>query len=543
MGTHSFTLPLPESIAWRTPLALLDRNGALYPDKLALVAPSLAPTGEARLTYGALARRVDQAAAALREAGLASGDHLGILMTNTAAAEYVTTALGAMRAGAIVVPLNARFALPELCAAIADMECTFLVHEASHDAAAGHLAEAFPALSGRVIRIGVDGDWAARLDRARVRPEEFPRVQENDVADILLTSGTTGRPKGVMLTHANAVATGIAVAGALSLGPEDTYQSPFPLFTSSGFHFNIMATLWAGATLVIEPAVDVEATLARMTRERTTVYCAVPAIYIFMLDAFDPGRHDVSAMRVFDYGGAPMAREVIRRLAEAFPHVELRQTYGLTEAGPTGTFLAGRDALRKIGSVGMGMPLCTVDVARPDGSRADDDEMGELVMRGPAVSQGYYKNPKATAATFHDGWLWTGDYGRRDAEGYLYYMDRRKDVIIRGGFNITSTEVENAIFEHPGVKEVAVVGIPHQKLGEDLCAFIVPKTSNPATDELSAFVAERIADFKVPRRWIFVSELPRNPTGKIQKHLLRARAELQLGINAGSGGSGSVDRT
>jgi len=522
MSTPSSTLPLPPDIVWRTPLALLARNAAQAPNRLALVAASAG--GESRLTYAALAFQVDVAAEALRQAGLAAGDHLAVLMTNSAAAEYVAIAFGAMRLGAVVVPLNARFAPPELRAAVEDMDCGFLVHETAFDTVAAGLVAACPALAGRIIRVGGNGDWAARTAAARPRPESFPVVGEDDLADILLTSGTTGRAKGVMLTHANAVATGIAIAGALSLGPDDTYQSPFPLFTSSGFHFNLMAAWWAGATMVIEPAVDLPATLARMTRERTTVYCAVPAVYIFMLDAYDPARHDLSAMRVFDYGGAPMAREVIRRLAESFPHVELRQTYGLTEAGPTGTFLPGRDALRKLGSLGTAMPLCEVAVARPDGTPAAPDEMGEVVMRGPAVARGYYRNPAATAETFCDGWLWTGDLGRRDADGYLYYMDRGKDVIIRGGFNITSMEVENAIFEHPGVKEVAVVAVPHAKLGEDLCAYVVPQAPAPAPDALMAFVAARIADYKVPRRWVFVSELPRNPTGKIQKNVLRERA-------------------
>jgi len=220
-----------------------------------------------------------------------------------------------------------------------------------------------------------------------------------------------------------------------------------------------------------------------------------------------------------------MAQDVIERLAKTFPHVELRQTYGLTEAGPSGTFLAGRDALRKLGSLGTAMPMCDVRVMRPDGSETDPDEMGEVVMRGPAVSQGYYKQPDATAETFRDGWLWSGDLARRDADGYLFYMDRKKDVIIRGGFNITSMEVEDAVFKHPSVEEVSVVAIPHEKLGEDLCAFVVPGKSKSVTkEELMDFLAPRIADYKIPRHWVFVSELPRNPTGKILKSELRERA-------------------
>lgn len=517
--------PLPPGVRWRTPFNLLARNARLYPNKLALIAAS-AMGGEARLSHAALAFAIDKAADALRGWGLRRGDHLAILMNNSAAAEYIVIAWGAMRLGAVVVPLNTRFALPELRAAVEDMDCRAIVHEAAFAETVAALDAGGERFGPRRIAVGPGGDWGAIYATGQPARGGFPVLGSDDLADILLTSGTTGRSKGVMLTHGNAVATGAAIAGGLDLGPQDTYQSPFPLFTSSGFHFNIMAAWWAGATMVVEPGVDLPATLARMTRERTTVYCAVPAVYIFMLDAYDPAQHDLSAMRVFDYGGAPMAREVIRRLADTFPQVELRQTYGLTEAGPSGTFLAGRDALRKLGSLGTPMPMCDVRVLRPDGSEAAPGEMGEIAMRGPAVSRGYYNRPEATAETFRDGWLWTGDLGQRDADGYLFYMDRGKDVIIRGGYNITSMEVENAIFEHPGVKEVAVVAIPHDRLGEDLCAFVVPQGDPPpAPADLQAFAAARIADYKVPRRWVFVPDLPRNPTGKILKNRLRERAQ------------------
>lgn len=516
--------PLPDTVEWRTPFDLLARNVALYPNKLALVASS-SEGKEERLSYAALAHAIDRAADGLRSYGLRRGDHVAILMTNCAAAEYVMIAWGAMRLGAVVVPLNARFAVPELLAAIEDMDCRYLVHETGFDETVSALTDRTDQIEGRCIRVGKDGDWAKIYEAGQALGGGFPDLLSEDLADILLTSGTTGRSKGVMLTHGNAVATGAAIAGGLDLGPQDTYQSPFPLFTSSGFHFNLMAAWWAGATMVIETEVDLEATLARMTRERTTVYCAVPAVYIFMLDAFDSARHDLSSMRVFDYGGAPMAQDVIRRLAKIFPHVELRQTYGLTEAGPSGTFLAGRDALRKLGSLGTPMPMCDVRVMRPDGTETDPDEMGEVVMRGPAVSQGYYKRPDANAEAFRDGWLWTGDLARRDADGYLFYMDRKKDVIIRGGYNITSMEVEDAIFEHPSVEEVAVVSVPHEKLGEDICAFVVLRKAKPTTrEELMEFLSARIADYKIPRRWVFVPELPRNPTGKILKNELRERA-------------------
>lgn len=523
------TQSLPADIECRTPLQLLARNAQLFPNKLAVVAECSTGT-QARLTYSALSWQVDRAADALRGAGIGRGDHLGILLNNNSALEYLSLALGAMRLGAVVIPLNARFADRELIAAINDMDCVALAYGTEFIGRISAFARRLANPLRLAILVGsgtADNarNWATVLEAGKADRGGFPEINENDLADILLTSGTTGRSKGVMLTHGNAVATGVAVAGSLSLGPNDIYQSPFPLFTSSGFHFNIMATLWAGATLVIEPGVDVDSILARMTRERTTVYCAVPAVYIFMLERYDADQHDLSSMRVFDYGGAPMAREVIRKLADTFPHVELRQTYGLTEAGPTGTFLPGSEAIRKLGSIGTAMPLCTTTVRKSDLSEVGPGEPGEIVMRGPTVMRGYYKQPAETAKVMHDGWLWTGDVATLDDDGYIFYLDRNKDVIIRGGFNISSMEVENAIFEHPSVKEAAVVSIPHDKLGEDLCAYIVAREGMSLDpEELAVFCRERIADYKVPRRWNFVDALPRNPTGKVLKNTLREQA-------------------
>lgn len=519
------TRPLPGDIQCRTPLQLLARNARLYPNKLAIVAESC--TGvQARLTYSALAWHVDKAADALRNAGLSRGQHIGILLTNNSAIEWLCIAFGAMRLGAVVVPLNTRFADRELISAIQDMDCVALAYGEEFAPRVPTFLPALDAAPQLLISVGNgatgDSNWQTLMDAGEANRGGFPEIGERELADLLLTSGTTGRSKGVMLSHGNAVATGAAVAGALSLGPDDIYQSPFPLFTSSGFHFNIMATWWAGATLIVEPRVEAEETLSRMTRERTTVYCAVPAVYLFMLERYSPAVHDLSSMRVFDYGGAPMAREVIRKLADTFPHVELRQTYGLTEAGPSGTFLAGCDSIRKLGSIGTSMPLCETTVRKTDLSEVSPGEAGEIVMRGPTIMKGYYKSPEETAKAMRDGWLWTGDLATLDEDGFIFYLDRSKDVIIRGGFNVSSMEVENAIFEHPNVKEAAVVSIPHDKLGEDLFAFVVAREGVVlGPEELTAFCKGRIADYKVPRRWSFVKELPRNPTGKVLKNKLR----------------------
>ncbi|MCC5859627.1 MAG: AMP-binding protein [Ectothiorhodospiraceae bacterium] len=528
MAAQYATASLPSSVKERNILALVERGAREYPNRLALVGGS-ADSGEERLTYSQLDWRIRRAADALRSAGLRAKAHVALLLSNACAVDYVTIAFGAMRLGAVVVPLNTRYAADEQAYSIDAMDVEALVYEAAYSDLVDRLR---PRLSrvDTFIALGKGAapealDWSALYGSADGGSEGPADISEDSVADILLTSGTTGYPKGVVLTHANAVATGIAISGALGLRETDVYQSAFPLFTSSGFHFNLLSVLTVGATMVIEPVFDARAMLEGITRERTTVYLGVPAAYIFMMEVYDPSVHDVSSIRLFDYGGAPMAKDVIRRLFETFPGVELRQTYGLTEAGPTGTYLPGELAISKLGSVGSSMPLCDVHCLRPDLTPVAPGEVGEIVMRGPTVMRGYYRNEEATNAAIHDGWLWTGDLGTVDEDGLLYYVDRNKDIIIRGGFNISSMEVENAVFEHPDVQEVAVVAIPHEKLGEDVCAFVVRRPATTVTaEDIRDFCRDRIADYKIPRHIHFVDELPRNPTGKIQKNVLRDRA-------------------
>lgn len=518
---------LPSWVEERTILGLLERGRREHPNRVALIAASV-EGGTVSYTYARLHDAVCRAAVSLEAAGVGRGDHVGILLSNGCAAEYVPIAFGVMRLGGVAVPLNTRYAAKEQAYSVDAMDCRLLIYEAAFRSVVDEIRPRLDKV-GTYIQIGGEPsapirDWHV-LDRAAVaRSGSFPGICEDDVADILLTSGTTGYPKGVMLTHANAVATGIAVSGALGLRETDVYQSAFPLFTSSGFHFNLLSVFSVGATIIVEPEFDVERMLETIARERTTVYLGVPAAYIFMLEAYDDDRHDLSSVRLFDYGGAPMAKEVIRQLFTRFPWVELRQTYGLTEAGPTGTYLPGDLAIDKLGSVGKAMPLCEVQCLQSDLRVVSVGEVGEIVIRGPTVMAGYYKNPEATESSHHDGWLWTGDLGTVDEDGFLYYVDRNKDIIIRGGLNISSMEVENALFEHPDIQEVAVVATPHRELGEDVFVFAVMKAGATVTvEDLRSFCSERLADYKIPRKFQFIDELPRNPTGKIQKNVLRNR--------------------
>ncbi len=283
-----------------------------------------------------------------------------------------------------------------------------------------------------------------------------------------------------------------------------------------------MISLWCGCALVVEPAFDAARMVTRMVDEGTTAVMAVPAQFIFMLEALRARRAELTRVRLWDYGGSPMPGEVVRALAEIFPDAEQRQNYGMTETGPAGTILTPEFTFTKLGSVGLPMPLCETTVADEEGRPLPPDAVGEIHIRSPGNMLGYYKNPEATELALVDGWMRTGDLGRKDADGFLWYVDRLKDVINRGGLKISSMEVEDALFRHPAVLEAAVVAVPHPQLGEDIRAFMVPRPGmRLEAEEVRAHCAERLAAYKVPREFRTVATLPRNSMGKVQKTELR----------------------
>ncbi|MDO6441430.1 class I adenylate-forming enzyme family protein [Marinobacter sp. 2_MG-2023] len=519
---------LPSEIKTRTVIDLLHWNASQYPNRLALVAESYNGP-QARLTYEQLRWEIDRLADGLRQQGLQRGDNLALLVPNSGGAELILTVLAAMRIGVVPVPLNTRYAAVEQIYSINLLDCQGFVYASEFASMVEGMRQQLPHVNyyievGRELQ-GSAMSWTEIQRNGNPASGEWPLLSEDDIADIILTSGTTGHPKGVVLSHSNAIAAGVAVAGALGLVGTDVYQSGFPLFTSSGLHFNPMSIWYVGGTLVIEPRIDPRETLERLGRERATVFACVPSGYIFMLDCYDPDLHDLSQVRVFDYGGAAMGRDVIRQLKANFPHIDLRHTYGMTEASPSGTYLPGHLALDKLGSIGKAMPLNEVKVLRHDGSEVEPEEMGEICLRGPTIMRGYYGDPEATESVIRGNWLFSGDLGTVDKDGFLYFHDRSKDIIVRGGMNIGSMDVENALHDHSDVKEVAVVAIPHPKLGEDLFAFIVPHAGRvPKIDALAEFLKDRLADYKIPRRVAIVGSLPRSPSGKILKKDLRTIA-------------------
>jgi long-chain acyl-CoA synthetase len=475
--------------------------------------------------------------------GVKKGDRVAIAMRNFP--EWSVAFWAATAAGAVVVPLNAWWTGHELVYGLQDSGSTVLFCDAER---LDRLFPEMPQLPG--LRLIV-----ARDDRAELAAgaEHFDAVlgsvpadaalpavaiDPEDDATIFYTSGTTGHPKGVLGSHRNICGNLLslrfanmraAMRGAVPnakppvSGGQSVYLLSVPFFHATGCHSILVANLAAGNKLVIMHKWEAGRALELIEREKVGTFGGVPAMVWQVLTHPDFTKRDLSSVRSIGYGGAPAAPELVRKIEEMFPGRTPSNGYGMTETSSVTTMNMGVDYLRHPDSVGVPVAVCDVKVTDDDGRTLPLGEVGELWIKGPNVVKEYWHKPEATAATFTDGWVHTGDLARLDEEGFVYLVDRAKDMLIRGGENISSMEVEAALFEHPAVTDAAVIGIPDQVLGEEVGAVVHLAPGTTATeDELKAWVAERLASFKVPRKlWFHDQPLPRNPAGKILKRELK----------------------
>jgi long-chain acyl-CoA synthetase len=471
---------------------LLTDSAAAHPGRPAV------KLDDAVLTYAALDEASARTAALLRAKGIVPGDRVGIMLPNV---PYFPVAYyGVLRAGAVVVPMNVLLKEREVAYHLGDSgaKAIFAWHQFADAAHAG--AEQTDAECVLVE----PGEFEQLLARCEPDTEVVERGGQ-DTAVILYTSGTTGTPKGAELTHANLIAN-VGVSTAL-FGPDETTVTlgALPLFHAFGQTCAMNATLAAGGCLTLLPRFDAGRALDILERDHVTVFEGVPTMYAALLNHPDAGARDVSSLEVCVSGGAAMPVEVMRAFEDTFGCAVL-EGYGLSETSPVACFNR-RDQPRKPGSIGL--PVDGVEM------RVNDD--GELAIRGHNVMKGYWNRPEATAAALGaDGWFKTGDIATVDEDGYFSIVDRKKDLVIRGGYNVYPREVEEVMYEHPAVREVAVIGVPHPELGEEVGAAVALKgEATPA--ELRAFVKERVAAYKYPRHVWIVDELPKGPTGKILK--------------------------
>lgn len=464
--------------------------------------------------FGSMMARV---AGELDSLGLRKGDRLALLCENSA--EFVITSHAASRLGAIVVPLNTRLAPPEVAYILSDSGSAMVAYghgETELATRAGQLVDGVSLLS-----LGPSHDHPDLLAGDNGEAIDEDRARESDDAYILYTSGTTGKPKGSLMDHHRAVWAAMAQIVSLGLRDGDRYLHLAPMYHSGGTTF-LNATTLLGGTHVVMTKFDAASILKMVERESVNWIFGVPTMYQQLLRQTDLQSRDLSSWRVGVFGAAPMPAAVVEQLLRTFPHVDFFQQCGQTEAGPTGIYSTMQQVKSRPESSGhIAQPFMEARVVGIDGNDTPAGEVGELVFRGEAMTKGYWGNPEATADTIRDGWLHTGDLMEVGADGAMRLVDRLKDVIITGGRNVYSAEVEQAIAEHPDVADVAVIGRPHPEWGSTVVAYITPVEGvDLSADVVREHCRSLIADYKVPREVCF-GAVPRNATGKLQKHLLR----------------------
>jgi long-chain acyl-CoA synthetase len=504
--------------------AILERNAALMPDKTAVVC-SGTPTSYAQLDAAA-----NQVANALIELGVVCGDKVVLACPNVLA--FPTIYYGILKADAVVVPINVLLKSAEIAYVLRDCEArAFFCFEGGAELPLGREARvAFELVDGclHLFMIGQTAEQTSTLDLLMAGQPATPchaLSAADDTAVILYTSGTTGQPKGAELTHANLAMNALATHALLRQQADDVHLVVLPLFHSFGQTAQMNAAMTAGATLVLLARFEPDAVLTAMRQYHVSIFAGVPTMYIGLLNLHGAAeRHDLAAiaarLRIGLSGGAAMPVEVIRQCEQRFD-IAILEGYGLTETSPVATFNF-LDGERIAGSVGQPLWGTQVRIVDDDGIDVAPGGSGEVVVRGHNIMKGYYKRPEATAAAIRNGWFHTGDIGRFDERGNLFIVDRLKDMIIRGGFNVYPRELEEVLMTHAAVAQVAVIGVPHATHGEEVMAVIVCKPgSSAAPADLLAWCRERMAAYKYPRLVEIVAALPMTSTGKVLKRELR----------------------
>jgi long-chain acyl-CoA synthetase len=483
-------------------------------------------------SWNEFGERVARAAGALQTLGVEKGARFAVLARNGFRFEELKWA--GFWLGAVPVPINWRLAPSEIAMTLDDSGATALLVENHFQSVLGH--EALKTWKSKATVIGdIAGPSLGAYEEmiARAAPPPPADPAPDDDAMLIYTGGTTGRSKGVRLTHENIVSNGVAFGLAIGARREQIYLHAAPMFHSADLLS--MGWLLQGAAQCFLPAFSPPAFLDAIRQFRVGAVVTVPTMLIATIAHPDFGKYDLSSLRTLIYGAAPMAIEWIERVAKAFPDVNFSNSYGLTETAPDLTVFDPQDfraAIQKaivtgdragpLSSVGKPNALNEIRIVRPDGSEAKPGESGELLARGPNIMKGYWNRPEETAAALRDGWLHTGDVARIDAEGYVYLLDRLKDLVITGGENVYSSEVEAVLHRHPDVAEAVIIGVPDAKLGETIMAVIIPRPgAAPTEEQITLHCRQSLGGYKIPRRFAFVEKLPRSAMGKVLKNELR----------------------
>ncbi len=504
----------------------------LFPKKQAIVC------GEKRWTYQEFGDRINRLSHSLRIFGIKRNDKVAILHPNCHT--FLEAYYAIPQVGAISVPINYRLSPKEIAFILRDSESRILIADSMFKNQVGVVREEIRGIekilwTGEVkgIQGAMDLNYEEVLGQAESSPLPAPSIDSEDIAQIYYTSGTTGRPKGVMLSHKNVATHALSTIAEIHLTDRDVWIHVAPLFHLADA-WATWAVTWVGGTHVLVRDFDAKVVLETIQREKVTLTNLIPTMLNLMVNHPDVGKFDYQSLRVLLSGGAPIAPEVVRKIVETFK-CDYIQTYGMTETSPYLTLSLLKDPLKKLSSedqlrfkskTGREFIGVELKVVNDHGEevKMDEKEVGEIIVKGDIVTKGYWKLPEETKKSIKDGWLYTGDMAVIDEEGYVTIVDRKKDMILTGGENVYSTEVENVLYMHPAILECAVVGIPDLKWGEAVKGIVVLKPGQKATEQdIIQFCKDKIAHYKAPKSIDFIEGLPRTGSGKIHKKGLRDR--------------------
>jgi acyl-CoA synthetase (AMP-forming)/AMP-acid ligase II len=496
---------------------LLARNARKYSLQEAVVALN------ERLTYQELNNRVNKLANTLKQKGFGRGDKVILFMPNTP--EFIISYFAVLRIEGIIVPVNAKLTESELSYIIdhSDAKAIFV-----HDLLFEPIKQLTEKFSIVFVKTGEGKQgWESFETLLELGSDEeiICHQKEDDESTMLYTSGTTGSPKGVLFTNRNILTVAVMMASEMAMKPESKMLHLMPLSHSAPLHLFLVAGTYVGATHIVAPTFTPELLLKLVHEEKATHFFGAPVAYLLTAKHPKLQEFDLSSMKYWVYGGAPQGQNEVQIVKKSFKTDNLYCVYGLTEAGPSGTLLLAEEHDTKAGSIGKRAALNTeISILTEKGEVVETGEVGEIVLKGEGIMKGYYKDEKQTEEVLKNGWLYTGDMAKYDEDGYIWVVDRKKDMIISGGVNVYPKEIEELLAAHPKIAEVAVVGVPNPEWGETVKAFVVLNDSmEDLTGECTDFLTNKLASFKIPKLYEQVDQLPRNATGKILKQVLRNR--------------------